>query len=201
MHPHRHNHHTDDAEGQPGPGRRFRSGPPWSRGFGPDTFGPGLRRGRRSRRGDVRAAVLVLLEEGPRNGYQLIQELAERSMGAWRPSPGSVYPILSQLEDEGLIAPVVDAEGRGFALTDRGREEVSTNRERFGRPWEAAASSFSEPRRQLVLTFRQLAAAFRQLWETGTDAQVDAATALLADARRAIYRLLADEPGPDAGDS
>src|SRR5215212_10217505 len=87
-----------------------RGGGPWGwGGFGPGSgFGAGHggphRRGRRTR-GDVRAAILLLLEEEPRNGYGLMQEVEERSSGEWRPSSGSVYPALAQLEDEGLIAP------------------------------------------------------------------------------------------------
>src|ERR671936_914408 len=86
---------------------RHRHGPPFGRGgpFGAFFFGGpgGFRRGPRARRGDVRAAALLLLAEEPRNGYQLMQEIEERSGGVWRPSPGSVYPALSQLEDEGLV--------------------------------------------------------------------------------------------------
>ena len=79
--------------------RAFWHGPWRGMGFG----GPGGRRSR-ARRGDVRAAILLLLAEEPRNGYGLMQEIEHRSEGAWRPSPGSVYPALAQLEDEGLIA-------------------------------------------------------------------------------------------------
>jgi DNA-binding PadR family transcriptional regulator len=155
----------------------------------------GPRRGRRSRRGDVRAAVLLLLEEGPRNGYQLIQELADRSEGAWRPSPGSIYPVLAQLQDEGLIAPDDSTDGRGFALTEAGRADVEANRERMGKPWEAASAEMSEPRMTLFGTTRQVAAAVRQVMEAGTDAQVAEAASVLADARRRIYKILAeDEP-------
>src|SRR6201996_5343485 len=108
--------------------RRMRGGPfgmggpggpggPWGRG------GRGRGRGR-ARRGDVRLALLRLLAEEPRNGYQLMQAIEERSGGLWRPSPGSVYPTLAQLEDEGLIGSV-DAEGaRRFEITDAGREHL-----------------------------------------------------------------------------
>ena len=58
----------------------------------------------RGRRGHVRTSILALLAEQPLNGYQIMQTLAERTDGAWKPSPGAVYPALSQLEDEGLIA-------------------------------------------------------------------------------------------------
>src|ERR671916_540991 len=91
------------------------------RGRGDFPFGPGwISGGRKARRGDVRAAILVLLDEEPRNGYPLMQEIEVRSDGAWRPSPGSIYPALQQLEDEGLVAPR-DGEGRKLLeLTDEG---------------------------------------------------------------------------------
>src|ERR1700742_3773761 len=91
-------------------------GPPWGRDMG-------FRR-RRMRRGDVRAALLVLLAEEPRNGYGLMQEIAARSGGGGRPSPGSVSPALALLEDEGLVAPDGEGNGRQFALTEAGRAHV-----------------------------------------------------------------------------
>jgi hypothetical protein len=93
--------HGRGGHGRGGHGRGGRRGRP---PFGPP-FGPGFGRGSRARRGDVRAALLVLLAEEPRNGYGLMQEIESRSEGAWRPSPGSVYPALQQLEDEGLVRP------------------------------------------------------------------------------------------------
>jgi DNA-binding PadR family transcriptional regulator len=135
----------------------------------------------------------LLLEEQPRNGYQLIQELAERSGGAWRPSPGSVYPVLSQLQDEGLIAPDDSNDGRGYTLTGAGRTEVEERREQMGKPWEEAAAAVSEPRFELFGTGRQVAAAVRQVMQAGTEAQVVQATEILTDARRKIYRILAED--------
>src|SRR5438309_11804490 len=117
---------------------RHRCGP-----FGPG--GPGRphyrggRGGRRARRGDIRSAILLLLEEEPRNGYGLMQEIEERSGGIWRPSPGSVYPALSQLEDEGLVRVVEDGGRKSFTLTDEGKEHVEAGRERMGTPWTTAA--------------------------------------------------------------
>src|SRR4051794_26451555 len=99
----------------------------------------GGRGGKRARRGDIRSAILLLLAEEPRNGYGLMQEIEERSGGIWRPSPGSVYPALSQLEDEGLVR-VVEEEGRKtFTLTDEGKQHVAANKERIGTPCETAA--------------------------------------------------------------
>src|SRR3981189_3182664 len=113
-------------------------------GFG--GFGPGggpRGRGRKARRGDIRTAALMLLAEEPRNGYQIMQEVEERSDGVWRPSPGSVYPALAQLEDEGLIRPE-DAEGRkAFAITDSGRELLAKREPGSPAPWEQMSGEFS----------------------------------------------------------
>src|SRR3954449_5269481 len=100
---------------------------------GPPPFGPwgrdmGFRR-RRMRRGDVRAALLVLLAEEPRNGYALMQEIESRTNGVWRPSPGSVYPALSLLEDEGLVKAEENDGRKAFRLTDAGAAHVEENRE------------------------------------------------------------------------
>src|SRR3954447_26862627 len=102
-------------------GGEHRGGPGWG---GPGFPGP-RGRGPRARRGDVRTAMLLLLNEEPRNGYGLMQEIEERSGGAWRPSPGSVYPALSQLEDEGLVRVEEVEGGRTFVLTDVGRAHVA----------------------------------------------------------------------------
>jgi len=187
--------HPQHHEGRgAGPrGRRFPGGP-----FGgPDEMfrgGFGHRGGgRRLRRGDVRAAILVLLEEVSLNGYQIIQELSDRSNGAWRPSPGSVYPILQQLEDEKLVVVVASESGRTFELTDAGRTLVAEQRETLGKPWETAAAGVAGAQADLMVTFKQVVMAVRQVGSAGTDAQRVKATAVLADARRAIYRILADD--------
>ncbi len=190
---HNGHHHPSHDEGRGG--RRFRhGGPPFGRG--PEGFGGGRRMGRRSKRGDVRAAVLLLIGEGPRNGYQLIQELAERSNGAWRPSPGSIYPVLSQLEDEGLVAVDPTQSGRTYQLTPAGSAYLDEHRAALGKPWEEAAASVGGPTSELISTTRQVAAAARQVLEAGTEAQVTQAVAVLAEARRGIYKILAEDPSP-----
>jgi DNA-binding PadR family transcriptional regulator len=169
-------------------------------GAGHEHEGPGghfrgghLRRGgRRQRRGDVRAAVLVLLEEQPRNGYQLIQELTERSNEAWRPSPGSVYPVLQQLEDEGLVQASHSGGGRTYELTSAGKALVVEQREQLGKPWENADADAIGPSRELMSTARQVAMAARQVLLAGSETQVSRATAILVDARRALYGILAE---------
>jgi DNA-binding PadR family transcriptional regulator len=158
--------------------------------------GGGWGRGPRARRGDVRAALLLLLEDEPRNGYQLIQEIEQRTGGVWRPSPGAVYPALQQLEDEGLVQTEEIEGRRAFRLTDEGRRYVEENRERLRAPWDevtAAGPSFAELRE---VGFG-LAAAVRQVARAGTEGQIEQAKRILDDARRAIYRILAEEPSEE----
>lgn len=172
--------------GPPFDPRAFWHGP-W-RGMG---FGPGGRRPR-ARRGDVRAAILLLLEEEPRNGYGLMEEIDSRSGGAWRPSPGSVYPALSQLEDEGLIAADESGGRRSFALTDAGRAYVADNRESLGSPWDEAGEGVPSDFVELRSLIGQLGMATLQVAQSGDDEQIGAAKQVLADARKALYRVLAE---------
>jgi DNA-binding PadR family transcriptional regulator len=152
---------------------------------------------RRMRRGDGRAALLVLLVEEPRNGYGLMQELERRSQGVWRPSPGSVYPALSQLEDEGLVS-AEETEGRKlFALTDAGREYLEEHRAEFGVPWEAVSDGVDESAMDLRNLVWQIGAATMQVLQAGTEAQVAKARDLLAETRRSLYRGLAEDPPAD----
>src|SRR4051812_15228675 len=174
---------------------RHRCGP-----FGPG--GPGRphhyrggRGGRRARRGDIRSAILLLLDDEPRNGYGLMQEIEERSGGVWRPSPGSVYPALAQLEDEGLIRSTEHDGRKVFELTDAGRAHVDEHRDRLGSPWEAVTGGAPDELHALHLAGRALAVAAAQVAQTGTKAQLAEARRILEHARRALYRLLAgDEP-------
>jgi DNA-binding PadR family transcriptional regulator len=176
-----------------GRGGRPGSGPQFG-GWGGSPFG----RGPRARRGDVRAALLVLLEEEPRNGYGLMQEIERRSDGVWRPSPGSVYPALQQLEDEGLVRAVESGGRKLFELTDTGREYVAEHRDRLAAPWAAVAGDVGEGVFELRGLAGQVTAALMQVAFTGSDAQVEEAKRILADARRALYRILAeDEPRAD----
>lgn len=172
---------------------RGRGGP---RGFGgPGRHGFGGRHGRRRPRGDVRAAILLLLDEEPRNGYGIMQEIEERSAGVWRPSPGSVYPVLQQLEDEGLVEADATGERKVMRLTDEGREYVRERREALGTPWDTAAAGVSEDMMELRALIWQVGAAVREVVGSGSDEQHAQARAVLADTRRALYRILAgDEP-------
>jgi DNA-binding PadR family transcriptional regulator len=162
-------------------------------GFPPGFGGRGPRgRGRKARRGDIRTAALLLLAEEPRNGYQVMQEVEERSEGVWRPSPGSVYPALAQLEDEGLIRPE-DAEGRkAFAITDAGRELLAKREPGSPAPWEQMSGEFSSEVHELGRLMREVAFAFTQVIRSGSPGQVAKARDVLAEARRDLYRILAD---------
>jgi DNA-binding PadR family transcriptional regulator len=179
--------------GGPGSGR----GP----GFGgPGGHGPhhrGGRGGRRARRGDIRSAILLLLAEEPRNGYGLMQELEERSGGVWRPSPGSVYPALSQLEDEGLVQATEHDGRKSFTLTDEGTAHVEANRERMGTPWETVGEGASGELHELRHAAQALAIAAMQVAQTGTKDQLGEAKAILEEARRGLYRLLAGDTPAD----
>jgi DNA-binding PadR family transcriptional regulator len=173
--------------------------------FGPGfPFGPPFRHGRKARRGDVRAAALVLLDEEPRNGYQLMQEIEQRSEGAWRPSPGSVYPALQQLEDEGLVRTRETEGRRVFELTDEGRTYVEDHRAELGAPWEAFSRDVSDDTRELVSLIKDVAYAAAQVLRAGNQAQIGRAQAVLADAKRSLYLILANgdaEPAGEAGEA
>ena len=154
--------------------------------------------GRKARRGDIRTAALLLLAEEPRNGYQIMQEVEERSDGVWRPSPGSVYPALPQLEDEGLIRSE-EIDGRKlFALTDAGRALVEERGEEKPAPWEQMSGDVSDEAFELGKLMREVAFAFVQVMRTGSEAQMAEARKVLVAARRDLYRILADgDPDPD----
>jgi DNA-binding PadR family transcriptional regulator len=177
-------------------GRGPRGGPH----FGGAPFGPGFGRGPRARRGDVRAALLVLLAEEPRNGYGLMQEIERRSGGAWRPSPGSVYPALQQLEDEGLVRPVESGGRKEFELTDEGRAHVTEHADELGTPWEDVAGGNEHIAELRTLVFG-VGAAVMQVVQAGTEAQIAEASRVLEETRRSLYRILAgDEPAGDDAD-
>jgi DNA-binding PadR family transcriptional regulator len=179
-----------------GPGRH---GPGFGgHGFDPRAFwgpwrgmGPG-RRGR-ARRGDVRAAALLLLSEEPRNGYQLMEEIERRSGGAWRPSPGSIYPALAQLEDEGLVQADESAGRRSFRLTEEGVAYVEENRESLGSPWDEASEGMPTEFVELRNLIGGLAMATMQVAQSGNEQQVDEAKKILGDARRSLYKMLAED--------
>ncbi len=168
--------HGWEAHGHPHPG-------------GP-AFGGG--RGRR-RRGDVRQAILRLLGEAPRNGYGLMQTIEERSGGRWRPSPGSIYPTLAQLEDEGLIRAVDHEGSKRYELTDPGRSQIASEGQA---PWESRDAETASGAPDLRSLVHGLRLAVVQVARAGDRSQLERAAELLAQTRRELYRILSE--GGDA---
>jgi DNA-binding PadR family transcriptional regulator len=173
---------TTTEERAGGPRCKFSHGP----------HGPGRGPWSRARRGHVRAAILSVLGDGPMHGYEIMQRLEERSGGMWRPSPGSVYPTLQMLEDEGLIkGEEVDGK-RVFSLTEAGTAAAAESQERHGTPWEQEEGQEQSPRFRLRRSVFQLGAAVRQVGVAGTTEQVEQTLAIVAEARKRIYALLAE---------
>ncbi|WP_337060023.1 PadR family transcriptional regulator [Kineococcus sp. G2] len=177
-------------------------------GFGGPGFGgPGFRGrgGPRRPKGDVRAAVLVLLAEGPSNGYRIIGEVERRSDGAWKPSPGSVYPTLQQLQDEGLVT-ADPADPKRFTLTDAGREVVERELAGAPAPWESVESRPSRGEfRDLGRQVQQIAGLLHQVALSGRPGDAQRAGDVLERCRQDLLRLLAEDPRaqarPDQGDA
>ncbi|MHB1009925.1 MAG: PadR family transcriptional regulator [Propionibacteriaceae bacterium] len=165
-------------------------------------FGPRGRFGRgRARRGDVRTAILQLLAEEPRNGYQIISALAERSGGAWRPSPGAVYPALNQLEDEGLIETFDNAGSRAFRLTGAGREapEVHSDTAKVWDEWAGDGADHVDVR-ALWRSFGEMGMAVKAVMMSGDATLAAKAEAILVETRRSLYGLLAGSPEEDSSE-
>ncbi len=141
------------------------------------------------RRGDVRTAILTLLAEEPMHGYQIIQRLGDRSGGKWRPSAGSVYPTLQQLEDEGLVKGEESDGRKVYALTDDGRKAAQQSAGSPA-PWEMPGADEAT---NLYGQFRPLAAAVAQVSQVGSPETLAKAQAILTEARRSLYRLLAED--------
>lgn len=146
--------------------------------------------GTRMGRGDVRAAVLALLAERPMHGYQVIQEIEGRSGGAWKPSPGSVYPTLQLLADEGLIRAEESNGRKTYFLTDAGQDVAEAAADRPA-PWDGKDAGQSGRTRALPKAGIELAQAAAQVARSGSPDQVAEAVAVLEDARRKLYSLLA----------
>jgi DNA-binding PadR family transcriptional regulator len=132
-----------------------------------------------------------------------MQEIERRSGGVWRPSPGSVYPALQQLEDEGLVRAVDSGGRKQYELTDEGRAYVEEHRDSLAAPWDEVAGEMGTGVSELRSLASQVTAALMQVAFAGSEAQVEEAKTVLADTRRALYRILAeDDPGeePAGGD-
>jgi DNA-binding PadR family transcriptional regulator len=179
-------------------GRRGgRRGGPWGFPGGGPFGGPppwAVQRLRsKARRGDVRASLLSLLSEEPRNGYQLIQEIEERSGGQWRPSPGAVYPALQQLTDEGLVEAEEGQGRRTFRLTDAGRAYVEAHPDEMNAPWDAMSADVRDDVRELFGAATRTGAAVMQIVQAGNEQQVAQAKEILSETRRKLYHLLAED--------
>jgi DNA-binding PadR family transcriptional regulator len=187
-HPHDHDHQHDHAPGHAHDHEHF---------FAHAMRGPGMRwgggrggwgGGRRMRRGAIRTAILLALREEPAHGYEVMRRLEEMSGGLWRPSPGSVYPHLQMLEDEGLVQST-DVDGsRTYSLTDAGRAESEKNE----RPWDAAGEA-DDKIRTLREAIGQLASAAKQLAGAGDAAQIERGNAIIQKARKDLYQILAED--------
>ena len=185
--------------------------PPWLAGL----FGmgqPEQRRGPRVRRGDVRSAILDVLREAaereePINGYQVIQQIADKSNGAWRPSPGSVYPTIQQLQDEGLVEEDQERGRRTLKLTGTGATYVHENADQLDAVWvpferreraeRESGSDFSDLKPEIG----QVMGAVWQILTQGSDQQRAAAVDILVDTRRRLYGVLADGTDPEADET
>ena len=177
--------------------------------FGDGPFGPGRGRGRgrqrggfgehpgqgpggRRRRGDIRVAVLVALADEPAHGYEIIRRLAERTGGRWKPSPGSVYPTLQFLEEGGLVTSVEQDDKKVYSITEAGQAELKERLAEFGgrAPWmeQQAGGAHGDLRRAMT----QLALAAKQVAVGDDEAQIVRATEILGEARKELYRMLAE---------
>jgi predicted O-methyltransferase YrrM/DNA-binding PadR family transcriptional regulator len=191
-------HHGDGRGGSHGgrSGRGRGRGEDGGRGGG----GGGGRRGggggrRGGQRGDVRAAILTLLAERPMHGYEMLGELDDRTGGLWRPSPGSLYPALQLLEDQGLVRSADDGGRRRYELTETGQTEQAAA-PASPAPWEAVVGAADQGQVALTSVLRQVGVAVEQVADVGSDAQKASAEAMLGDLRRQLYLLLADTPVP-----
>ena len=156
-------------------------------GFGPHGFGPHGR----ARRGNVKAAILAVLIEQPMHGYEVMQQLESRSGGMWKPSPGSIYPTLQLLEDQGLVRSEEVDGRRVFSLTDEGKVEAETITSQ-GSPWATSETGPAGSRFKLRGATMQLLAAVKQVGMAGSQEQIDKTLEILAEARKRVYGLLAE---------
>jgi DNA-binding PadR family transcriptional regulator len=139
----------------------------------------------------VRLAILALLAEEPMHGYQLIQEISRRSAGAWKPSPGSVYPTLQQLEDEGLVHAEERDGKRVYSLTEDGRALADERADEFASMWDGYQPNDDDA--ALGDLIFGVASAFVHVMRTGSDRQIAAARKVLARTRADLYKILGDD--------
>jgi DNA-binding PadR family transcriptional regulator len=147
--------------------------------------------GGRMAKGDVRAAILALLAEQPMHGYQIIHEIEERSNGSWKPSPGSVYPTLELLADEGLTTATESGGKKTYSLTEAGRAEAEAAGGKA--PWESSSTSQESRTSALPKSGMKLAQAAAAVGRSGSAEQVKQAVEVLDEARRKLYSILAQD--------
>jgi DNA-binding PadR family transcriptional regulator len=171
--------------------------PPGVPGFGPFGHGGhhgrgGYRGERRGRRGNVRAAILALLTERSMHGYEMIQELDQRTGGVWRPSPGSIYPTLQLLEDEGLITSSAEGTGsrKSYSLTEAGQAEAATAAQNA--PWDAFSAETVSSGHDTREAIGGIMMALRQIAYSHNPEQWQKAVEVLNETRRKLYAILAD---------
>ncbi|MDQ4110947.1 MAG: PadR family transcriptional regulator [Actinomycetota bacterium] len=201
--------------GHHGRGRGPAGPPPWIAALLGFENQPPQRPGPRVRRGDVRSAIIYVMAEAAEqaqviNGYQVIQQISERSSGEWRPSPGSVYPTIQQLEDEGLVESDDEHGRRAIRLTEAGKTYATEHADELAAVWTPFDKAVDNARGQgrggrggpsglgdlagfgvLGGELAQVLPAVWQLATSGTDAQRQAAADVLADTRRKLYGILA----------
>ncbi len=169
--------------------------------FGPELGGHSGRgggRGPRVRRGDVRFAILGVLHEAgePLNGYQVTQEVADRTDGAWKPSPGSVYPTIAQLQDEGLLEDSPTGR-KAVQLTEQGQQYVAEHVAEVDAVWEPFAAAEEPEGPNLKQVLKGTVGAFAQVMQAGTPEQRERAVDVLDQTRRKLYAILAEDPEDD----
>lgn len=196
--------------------RRSNGPPPWLQeifsGLGGGQPGPGsaaTNRGPRVRRGDVRVAIIDVLHRSAQdgesiNGYQVIQQISDLSDGQWRPSPGSVYPTIAQLQDEGLVESDDERARRTIRLTEAGRRWAEDNTSELAGVWAPFQSRTERQEKgqgaDIKSEVGQVMSAVWQLVTQGSDSQRTAALGVLVETRRSLYGILADGRDSDADD-
>ncbi|MDO7883456.1 PadR family transcriptional regulator [Salinibacterium soli] len=155
-----------------------------------EAFAP--RASSRMGRGDIRTAILAALAVEPMHGYQIIQAIEARTHGAWKPSPGSIYPTLQLLADEGLVTAEQVGERKVYSLTEAGRaaaEEIASG----PLPGQRREHPGAERLTALPKAGAKLAQAAAQVAHSGTPEQTERAVEVIDEARRKLYAILAED--------
>ena len=144
------------------------------------------------RRGDIRTALFAFLLEQPGHGYEVMQYLETKTNGAWRPSAGSIYPALQQLEDEGMVRSEEQDGRRVYRLTPAGKKEGKARLATRGLPWERMADEPPElvdMRRSVA----ELTSAATEVVKLGGSDKISRGVEIIRDARKLLYGLLTED--------